>query len=322
MNKTVNGALCAGVLFFSLAASVDAVPITEQSLIHVRQAETTFSSAFLLDNFTTTDNSVSHTLDTTAGLSSTIQGRASLITGETGTSVAISTSDPSIRGASSSVMLFDTLTFTPDPSLPILPGAIPISYGLHFDGSLAHTSPAGGASVAKSIVTLYDITGLATWLTQTVLDPAYPTDIFVSSNAPVVSTLGINLLVGPQSTVNSLPAQGWDQAIGNTDGTVFDFNLSKTETFLADPTKTYGISIWTSSSVGGLNPMGSLSDFLNTSTFGFTNLNGATFTSGSGAFLTAAVPEPSVLALLGIGMIAIWLCRQSRRVEDQKPCSA
>ncbi|MBX3631264.1 MAG: PEP-CTERM sorting domain-containing protein [Nitrosomonas sp.] len=166
--------------------------------------------------------------------------------------------------------------------------------------------------MATSIVTLYDITGLATWLTQTVLDPASPTDIFVSSNAPVVSTLGINLLVGPQSLVNSLPAQGWDQAIGNTDGTVFDFDLSKTETFLADPSKTYGISIRTSSVAGGLNPIGSFSDFFNTSTFSFTNLNGATFVSGSGAFLTAAASEPSVLALLGIGMIGLMVHRRSR----------
>ncbi|MCW5608923.1 MAG: hypothetical protein KIT26_12865 [Nitrosomonas sp.] len=66
MNKTVNGALCAVVLFLSLAASVEAVPIAEQSLIHVRQLESTLNgNAEILDNFTTTDSSISHTLDTT-----------------------------------------------------------------------------------------------------------------------------------------------------------------------------------------------------------------------------------------------------------------
>ena len=309
MNKTVNGVLCAGVLFLSLAASVEAVPITEQSLIHVRQAETTFSSAFLLDNFTTTDSSVSHALDTTSGFDSAIQGRASLITGETGTSAITSTNDPNIRAASSVVTLFDTLTFTPDTSLPILPAAIPIAYGLGFDGSLANTNPFG-ASTASTIVTLYDITGLTTWLTQTVLDPAYPTDVYIFSDAPVVSTLGINLFVGAQSIIDSSPIlNDFDQAIGNTDGSVFDFNLNKTETFLADPSKTYGISIQTSSVASGLD---SFSDFINTSAFNFTNLNGATFASGSGTCLTSAVSEPSVLALLGIGMIGLMAHRRSR----------
>lgn len=313
MNKTVNGAVCAVVLFLSLAASVGAVPITEQSLIHVRQLESTSSSAFILDNFSTTDSSISYMLDTASGFGSAIEGRASLITGETGTSAAISTDDPNIRSASSAVTLFDTLTFTPDTSLPILPAMIPITYGLSFDGSIANTSPAGGASIATSIVTIYDITGLATWLTEKIVAPEFPTDVFISSDAPVVSTLGINLLVAPQRTIDLSPALSYfDALIANTDGTVFDFDLSKTETFLADPSKTYGISIRTSSVVGGLNPLGSFSDFLNTSTFGFTNLNGATFTSGSGAFLTAAVPEPSVFALLGIGVIGLMAHRRSR----------
>jgi len=317
VNKSFYGALYAGVLTVGIAASINAAPIMDQSLIYVRQLENTFNgNTNSLENFTTTDNSVSHTLDTTSGVGSTVQAHASLVTGKTGT-LATTSTHPDINNTSSSVILFDTLTFTPDTSKPILSNTLSVTYGINFDGGIANTN-AFGAGTASTIVTIFDITGLTTWLTETEING--PTDTFVSSSAPVVSETSIDFFVGAQNIIDTFPpSASFDQAIANTDGTVFNFDLSKTGTFIADPSKTYGISIWTQSGASGL---GSSSDFLNTSAFSFTDLNGATFTSGSGSFLTAAVPLPSVPALLVIGIIAGWLCRRSHRAEDRKSCPA
>lgn len=297
--KPFNSALCAGIFTLGLAASIHAAPITDQSLIQVRQLENTFSNGHILNNFTTTNSSVSHTLDTTPGVGSTVQAHGSLVTGKTGTLASTST-HPDINNTASSVMLFDTLSFS---------SASPtnVSYGINFDGSIANL---GVASTASTNIKIYDITGFSTWLTQTEISG--PTDTFISSNAPVVSETSIDFFVGAQNLIDTFPpSTSFDQAIANTDGTVFNFDLNKTGTFIADPSKTYGISIWTQSLASGL---GSSSDFLNTSAFSFTDLNGATFTSGSGAFLTAqAVSAPPVSALLGIGIFAGWICRRSRR---------
>jgi len=306
--KPFNSALCAGFFASVMAAPSHAAPITDQSLIQVRQLENTFNgNTNSLENFTTTNNSVSHTLDTTGGAGSIVKAHGSLVTGKTGT-LATTSTDPDINNTSSSIMLFDTLSFS--SALPTS-----VSYGVNFDGSISNRN-VFGAGTASTTVKIYDITGLSTWLTETPIDS--PTDTFIFSTAPIVSETSVNFFVGAQNIVDTLPPS-FDQAIANTDGTVFDFDLNKTGTFIADPTKTYGISIWTQSGASGL---GSSSDFLNTSAFSFTDLNGATFSSGSGVFLSAAVSTPSVPALLGIGIIAGWLCRRSRRIEDRKPCPA
>ena len=87
--------------------------------------------------------------------------------------------------------------------------------------------------------------------------------------------------------------------------TTFVIDQTESGSFFADPTKVYGIQIGSSSFASDF----SSSDFLNTGTFGFTNLNGASFSSGSGTFLSAGagmtVPAPSSLLLMSLGLLGL-----------------
>ncbi len=308
MNKKFHGALCAGIFSLGLAASVGAVPISEQSLIHVRQFENQFHST-ILDNFITTENSISNVLDTSSGSGSHVQGHANIFTGKHGT-FASTPDSPQVAGANSRIVTYDTLTFSTQNNL-----STDISYQITLDGNLSNSDSTylglGGHAFAQTRISIYDITGLNTWLDDNgSFNKNSAASLVDFGLGSPVSRTNIQFAVGAQGSLDLFgfsdpqAPELTDTVIVNTNGTVFDFDLSKTGTFTADPTKKYGIEIWNRSSVSGA---GGLSDFLNTSTFSFTDLNGATFNSGSGAFLSATttVSEPSMLALFSIGLLGL-----------------
>lgn len=315
MNKKFHGTICAGFFSLGLTASLNAAPITEQSLIQVRQLEnTTFSiGTFLLNNFITTNSSVSHRLDTSSGFGSRVEGHANLATGQSGTFA--STSTPEVSAASSVINIYDTLTFSTANGQ-----ATDVSYTLNFDGNLSNAdataSVNGGFANAFTQVSIYDITGLNTWLddrdTFETSSDGTTSPASLSISAPLVSRNDLDLAVGSQQFIDAYSLASPDQSIVDTSGTVFHFDLSETGTFTVDPTKTYGIHIASRSLAGGMDVT---SDFLNTSAFSFTNLNGSSFTSGSGAFLSSGtvVSEPSVLALLGIGLLGFMRRNRNRQ---------
>ncbi|WP_028468580.1 PEP-CTERM sorting domain-containing protein [Neptunomonas japonica] len=289
------------LVFGSMSHSALAMPINDISLIEVRQFENrTTPSENTLIKFTTTNNSVSNALPSNVG--SDIRVRGDLSTGQTG-SVATSTSAET-NNIASRIQMFDTLNFSTSGGLPTN-----ITFGLNFDGSLTNdgTGISGGASTAQAKVSIFDITGLNTWLVSG------GTITYANPLALLVADLRIEFAVGSQDFIDIFSPSGFfDELIVNTSGQTFDFDLSKQTSFLADPSKTYGIQLSTRTGTIG----GGSSNFLNTSAFQFTNLNGASFTSGSGAFLSNSqvnfVPEPSSVLLVSTAFLLLIGFRRKR----------
>ena len=151
----------------------------------------------------------------------------------------------------------------------------------------------------SNAITIYDITNSgSTWIEEyidnTILDTYY-------SLAPKVSFISNRVSIGTEDWFNatdSIPAPySYDQNINDISGLIHSVDITKSDTFTVDPAKTYGIRLEFYGFIKGIGT----GDFLNTSSFQFTNLNGSTFISGSGSFLkgtTNTVPEPRVFFLL------------------------
>jgi hypothetical protein len=290
-------AAVAVLLVGAAATPARAVAIPAQSLIQIRQIEN--PTPGVLYNYVTTAGTFSNTA--TSDFGSDIQATGSLAGGETGTRYSATSTDAG--NGQSLVNMFDTLSFT-------TPGNVPttVSYQAALDGFLSNTGTNAfdGASASLN-VKIYDITGLSTWLERN--DSTSDPHIF--TNAGLVSELAIQFVLGTQDLVDAYAAFS-DASIVDTSGVVSAFNLTKSASFAADPTKTYGIQIFTESSGIGT----AAADFLNTGTFQFSNLNGADFSSASGVFLsdvstTVTVPEPASIALFGFGLAGLMTVRRS-----------
>ncbi|QGY41960.1 PEP-CTERM sorting domain-containing protein [Pseudodesulfovibrio cashew] len=204
--------------------------------------------------------------------------------------------------------MYDTLSFATSNNSPTS-----VTMSLSLEGLLSNTSPDGYATSDTSI-SIYDITGYSSWLEES----AYGLGMVTSFTK--VATAAINFAVGDQYWLDLLNQWvSFDDMAYDTTGQTYSFDLTKSLTFEADPLKTYGIRIWTSADANGSNEGISASDFYNTSEVGFTELNGATFESGSGAFLAnqgstapVATPEPSTILLLGAGLFGLVAVRRKR----------
>lgn len=253
--------------FYLAAGTATALPIADNSVINIAQ----FDFVNPTHSSISTNSNHSNTFVSTAD----VQAYGDLTTGKVGTRV-----NGSDGGYSQSIVsMFDTLSFNTGGVTPV-----EVSFDLNYDGSLASSSIYDHPR-SDSTVRIFDITGLSTWLeTESVFNMV---ETVAEASLLTWKRLSFNL--------DSLAH----------DGTLFDFDSTVTGSFMADPTKTYGIQL-SSNSFAESNAM---ADFLGTSTFQFTNLNGATVSSGSGVFLSnqvaTSVPEPSSILLFSIGVIGL-----------------
>lgn len=267
----------AAVAMSVAAAGAQAALIGERSLIWSLQYEQTLV-ALRAQSLTTTAASFERSFDSAVGQD--LRGRASLATGEVGTRV------DSVGGHSGQAMvvMFDTLSFA-------LPGTDPVtvSYTAHYEGELFKRDLFSHAYAVHQ-VTIYDITGIGSWIESGSLAGLFDTYAPVAQARPVADTRFDDLV-----------------ALGD----VQQIDLSEEGSFQILPGHSYGIRIVSNSFASG----GSRSDFYGTGTFRFTDLGGASFESGSGVFLSAVggtVDEPHPLALLvaAVAALAMWRVRR------------
>lgn len=198
---------------------------------------------------------------------------------------------------SASASIFDTIRV----DIPSV-----IFYDFTLDGYLSANYD---TDVAYGIggVFIYDITGLDTWLVEK------PTTR--NSSASLVSIpLDDSRLVSYASTEQNLNSM-WAQSniipffqVSRPlarDGTPHLVEQSLIGLFEADPTKTYGLQVFTTS-LGGF---GATADFLNTGFLNFFFTGGATIYSSSGLLPGTVplnpVPEPPIALMFGLGMIGL-----------------
>jgi hypothetical protein len=268
-------ATCCLVVAATAAQQALAQPILSPSQISVLQFEDT-GSPFVSSSAAT---SVDQTFASSLG--QTLRARGDLATGEVGTlvgSVGV--------GGTSQVVLFDEITFSADWD-----GPTTVSYLAGFDGTLSASSQFAQAS-AQYRVTVYDITDLPNWL-ETRSFAGLWNETQVVRGASVIADTDI-----------------FEDILPSDPRGVYEYDIVRGGSFLADTTRRYGIRISSTSNAFDR----SSSDFLNTGTFRFTDLAGATLESGSGVFLSA-VPEPSALALLAIGLLPL-LGRRAGRLPN------
>ena len=284
----------------STISSANATPINSQSLIFLGQSEYLAQDVELT---TDTASSLNNSFPSLQG--SDIQGYADLSTGKTGNRIITN----SLSAARQQILMFDTLTFTTPNGLPT-----DVSYELKLDGLMANSIQSGFYGVAFSnAITIFDITNSGnTWIEEHISNTGLDT---YYSLAPKVSFVQNRVSIGTEDWFNamaSVPAPyAYDQNINDTSGALHSADITKNDTFTVDPTRIYGIRLGFYGFIRGIGT----GDFLNTSTFQFTDLNGATFKSGSGYFLkgtTSTVPEPGAFFLLSIGLIGMFARSKSK----------
>ena len=212
-----------------------------------------------------------------ANISSTLYGYGNLSTGHVGTRT---------DGAGQAVAtMFDTLTFDTGDSESAL-----ISFTTSYEGYLSSSSKFSNP-YSQFGVRIYDITGISEWLETS-------------------SFFNLFDRVTPLASLESLYSDGFYVRfadIGEYDGSDYLFYDQLSGSFTAVSGHTYGIRITSNSYATG----DASADFSGTGIFEFTNLDGASYTSGSGAFLnqsngnSSMVPEPNTMILLSFGLLGI-----------------
>lgn len=195
-----------------------------------------------------------------------------------------STEIPSSGYASASI--FDRLTFSTSDSNPV-----EVTYDFSYKTSVFQSERGVGTS-ARAQVSIYDVTDQDYWIRFLPADSGGAGIIFVKDT---VSSVGYKIHSPFPLTAET-----------------FSINLNEivSGSFIADPNKSYGIVISSYSNATGSS---SFSDAFSTS-FRFSNLNGATFESSSGTFLSEvnSIPEPSTLFAMLIGLAALASTRYKK----------
>lgn len=283
------------------------VPVTAPFAISIDQTESQGDFILRENAKTTVSTSLANTFPSSLG--NLIVGYGDLSTGKMGGKLVnhgpiIGEKEASIGGT---VSIFDTLKFDTPSSLPAN-----ISYSFKFDGLISNKSDEDDSgAILQAHAFVYDITGRESdWI----LDAG--SFYMPTPGYGAISAVTINFVLGSDNFYSyytgvdeyGYPILHYDRAVLDNTGVSYEFDMTKDGSFLAYPDRTYGIYLSTGGSARA-EGFGSTvtADFLHTGAFAFTNLNGATFDSGSHVFLSSVstVPETEIYAMLlaGLGLL-------------------
>ena len=192
---------------------------------------------------------------------------------------------------SSSTTIFDTVTFSQSAT---------VSFNVSVTGSFSASSPSVINNLAsQASIGIFDLTGTSQWVFG-LQGSAFPFCLAsncalfqrtVNSNMEWSRTLNENNAVLAE-TIHNFPQ----------DGGVYNLSIDVPGVLDVQAGTTYGIALSMSALAPGFAV--NAADFSNTAAFNFTDLQGATFTSGSGEFLTA-IPVPAAVWLFLSGLLGL-----------------
>ncbi|WP_076417695.1 PEP-CTERM sorting domain-containing protein [Colwellia sp. UCD-KL20] len=200
------------------------------------------------------------------------------------------------------VKIFDTLTFDSTAT---------VSFEYTIDGMLSSDSIFNNP-YGQGRIDIYDITGLDSWLETDSFLGLFD-QVEVSENANVLSNNNISIDLDKIRGLSTQEGEILIERELSRDGTLHNVDYTLSGSFEVDPSKTYGIKLSANTYVSE-----GVADFSNTGTFAFTDLGGATFTSGSGAFLSqqqTTVPEPSSVLMFGFALSGFTLSRKKNKFK-------
>jgi len=290
------------ILSSCLSTPIYAAPITTDNLIQILQ----FGGPSLTDSsFSSYSTDSTYSNEFVAG----VEAYGDLSSGQVG-SISSSTSGTSYQ---SMAKVADTLTFST---------ATEVSFNYSVHGFLSADSGEYllPNAYGQGRIDIYDITGIDNWLETSSLFGYFDT-VKVVPEAQEISLNTVMFRFGQTSY--------WTQDIGEwididnnltEDGALYEVSFDLSGSFVVDPSKVYGISMGVNTYSSG----GGLADFSQTGTFEFTNLGGASFSSSSGAFLTASapvpVPLPSTIWLFAPALMGLFVGsarRKSRYIHNK-----
>lgn len=210
--------------------SVMAASITSSNLIVIGQLELSGGVGAPVNLSTSTAGSLANTYGSVLG--SNIEGYGDISMGQIGNLLTATTSTNRQEN-----YIFDSLTFTTGTAQPV-----EVSYSFRLDGLMSNSSISGfnGAHMRAGVV-IYDITGMGTWIEKFEGDST--TVDFYTSLAPIVSTTQIDFSIGTSLWVSAFTDSD-DLSVTNISGSAHLFDLTKGGSFIADPTKDYGIELF------------------------------------------------------------------------------
>lgn len=199
----------------------------------------------------------------------------------------------------SSVSMFDTVTFSKSAT---------VGFNFTVSGSFSAINPSAAQNLTSvAEIGIFDLSGTSQWIFG-----------LEGSAFPICSTPGCAIF---QRGVNS--NMDWSRTVDENNGVLaevthnfpqdggdYGLSIDVPGEMNVEAGTTYGIAL----SMNAIAPGWSINsaDFSSTGSFSFTDLDGATFTSGSGAFLTA-VPVPASLWLFVSGILSVFGLSASKR---------
>jgi len=244
--------------------------------------------------------------DTYSVLGNHLEGYANLSTGKLGLMITNTTPASSFINVHAS----DSLTFSTTDLLPT-----EVSYDFKVDGLMSNSSDSAPLLFGRPGVN----TGAVIFAAINIFDTTDKGHSLVQESLKGIAVGSLDLIRHYELTDEyggpAFPGF-WDgdNLIMSTDGTLYPIDFTLSASFVVYPGHTYDIGLYMLGNATGVSGTVSL-DFLHTGTFRFTELNGATFESSSGTFLSSLspVPEPEIYIMLlgGLGLLSLMKLRDN-----------